>query len=234
MSAARVIVALSMILAVAMCIAADSPKNTPKPAAATPPPSARTAAPIQPMPAHLRVVAYHVTVPADRADDLDHEKILAAASSAKALRAELAEFGKLRVTCLIDQDIDLAHETSIQVGASRPTPSGSQTFNGQTSTQVQYQDCGCIVNLNARWENDDKQVGQGKMKIEASAIDQSPIKLGANVFAPVFLKNTSDFGLTFVSGKTGVYLTLENTEIRSGATVHVAEVTITRLDPEPQ
>jgi type II secretory pathway component GspD/PulD (secretin) len=89
-------------------------------------------------------------------------------------------------------------QATIQIGQSVPTPSGSQAFAGQTSTQVQYQDVGVILNVEPHINPD----GFVYMLVEpeVSSVSDSTLQIAPGAFAPVINQRRAT---TYVSVKDG-------------------------------
>jgi len=103
-------------------------------------------------------------------------------------------------------------QATIQIGQSVPTPSGAQTFGGQTSTQVQYQEVGVILNVEPHINPD----GFVYMLVEpeVSSITDSTIQIAPGAFAPIFNRRTASTNVAVKDGETvvigGLITTTEN------------------------
>lgn len=103
-------------------------------------------------------------------------------------------------------------QATIQIGQSVPTPSGSQTFGGQTSTQVQYQDVGVILNVEPHINPD----GFVYLLVEpeVSSVTDSTIQIAPGAFAPIFNRRQASTNVAVMDGETvvigGLITTTEN------------------------
>ncbi len=103
-------------------------------------------------------------------------------------------------------------QATIQIGQSVPTPSGAQTFGGQTSTQVQYNDVGVILNVEPHINPD----GFVYLLVEPeiSSVTDSTIQIAPGAFAPVFNRRRATTYVAVMDGETvvigGLITTTEN------------------------
>lgn len=107
-------------------------------------------------------------------------------------------------------------QATIQIGQSVPTPSGSQAFAGQTSTQVQYQDVGVILNVEPHINPD----GFVYMLVEPeiSSVSDSTIQIAPGAFAPIFNRRQASTNVAVKDGETvviGGLITTTETESES-------------------
>jgi hypothetical protein len=134
------------------------------------------------------VTTYQVTLPIERVDELNRDHLERAAATSHDFVSALKALGDLRLLNLTDQFIGSGVQERIQLGASRPTPTGSQSFKGQTSTQVQYQDAGSIVEVTTAWRRENPMQGMLDLRVELSGIVDSEIQLAPGAFAPVIYR----------------------------------------------
>ncbi len=89
-------------------------------------------------------------------------------------------------------------QATIQIGQSVPTPTGSQAFAGQTSTQVNYQDVGVILNVEPHINPD----GFVYMLVEpeVSSVSASSLQIAPGAFAPIINQRRAT---TYVAVKDG-------------------------------
>lgn len=107
-------------------------------------------------------------------------------------------------------------QATIQIGQSVPTPSGSQAFAGQTSTQVTYQDVGVILNVEPHINPD----GFVYMLVEPeiSSVSDSTIQIAPGAFAPIFNRRQASTNVAVKDGETvviGGLITTTETESES-------------------
>jgi general secretion pathway protein D len=104
---------------------------------------------------------------------------------------------------------------SIQIGQSVPTPSGSQAFAGQTSTQVTYTDVGVILNVEPHINPD----GFVYMLVEPeiSSVTDSNVQIAPGAFAPIFNTRNASTNVAVKDGETVVIGGLITTEDREAA-----------------
>ncbi len=107
-------------------------------------------------------------------------------------------------------------QAKIQIGQSVPTPSGSQAFAGQTSTQVQYQDVGVILNVEPHINPD----GFVYMLVEpeVSSVSDSTLQIAPGAFAPVINQRRATTYVAVKDGETvviGGLITTTETEAES-------------------
>lgn len=191
-----------------------------------------TTAPSKPRPARVRMVGYLLYISPEQAEELDSPSLKAAVKSKHGLRKHLDQFGEVQFIGLVDHQVDLATHSAFQVGASLPTPSGVQTFKGQTSTQVQYTDCGCIVSLQERSVAKSDEAMYVKVEVEVSNIKDSKIQLSPQAYAPIFYRKTHDFSGRFKTGEPEVFLSVDGSESAKGTTAFIYEITIWPITDE--
>jgi type II secretory pathway component GspD/PulD (secretin) len=93
-------------------------------------------------------------------------------------------------------------QANITIGQSVPTPSGAQTFGGQTSTQVQYQEVGVLLSVEPHINPD----GFVYMLVEPeiSSVTDSTIQIAPGAFAPIFNKRNASTSVAVKDGETVV------------------------------
>jgi|CXWL01.1.fsa_nt_gi hypothetical protein len=183
---------------------------------------------VEPSPAHIRIVTYTMQISSDKAEELDRAELEESAVKPDGLKSALEKLGKPVLACIVDQDIDLAASPSITLSCSVPTPSGSQTFNGQTTTQVQYQSCGSVFRLRGKWDKD-SDIAHVWIESELSYTGESKVRLSPDSFAPMFHSNKqASFGF-FSSGKPKITLYVNDPRAAEGATAYVTQFVISRI-----
>lgn len=107
-------------------------------------------------------------------------------------------------------------QATIQIGQQVPTPSGSQAFAGQTSTQVEYQDVGVILNVEPHINPD----GFVYMLVEpeVSSVSESTLQIAPGAFAPIINQRRATTYVAVKDGETvviGGLITTIETEAES-------------------
>lgn len=174
----------------------------------------------------VTVAVYQVTVSAERVHEVDRDKLEQAAGSLRDFSKALKELGDTRLVNLTDQVIGNDTRQEIQLGASRPTPSGSQSFKGQTSTQVEYQDTGCILEIRSHWNPDDPTQGMLELGVEVSSVLESKIQLSPKFFAPIIYQMKQKFLGPVLSGKPAVLLSVDGNNPGADLSVYVTRAVI--------
>ena len=204
-------------------VAAQHP--APKPSS-QPAEKSRNALHFTPWRTRVAVAVYQVTVSSDRVHEIDRDKLEQAAGTLRELSKALKELGETRLVNLTDQMIGNDTRQEIQLGASRPTPSGSQSFKGQTSTQVEYQDTGCNFEITSHWNPDDPAQGMLDLGVEVSSVLESKIQLSPKSFAPIIYQMKQRFLGPVVSGKPVVLLSVDGNNPETDLSVYVTRAVI--------
>ncbi|HKQ48789.1 MAG TPA: hypothetical protein VJZ71_12025 [Phycisphaerae bacterium] len=157
----------------------------------------------------INVAVYQTTLAADRVDELDPDTLRKSAVTMKDLKLALQKFGETKLINLTDQYVSADSEQTMQIGVSRPVPSGSQTFKGQTSTQVEYQDTGLLLELKSRWSDDNPTQGMIDLGIEISCLGASQIQLSPGSMAPIMYQMRERLSGPVRSGEPMLLLNIE-------------------------
>lgn len=157
----------------------------------------------------MHITIYRLTLTRERVVELDAVKLQQSAKSPTELQTTLKSFGEARLVALMDQIINPDSLQTIQFGASVPVPSGSQSFKGQTSTQVEYQDTGCIVKVFGKWEDDTPMTGMVNVDLELAGVADSKIQLSPNSMAPIIYQERLRLSGPVNSGESYVLLSVD-------------------------
>jgi type II secretory pathway component GspD/PulD (secretin) len=103
-------------------------------------------------------------------------------------------------------------QASIQIGQSVPTPTGSTAFGGQTTTTVQYQEVGVLLDVEPQINPDGFVIML--VRPEISSITDSTIQIAPGAFAPVLNRRVAETYVAVKDGETvvigGLITTTEN------------------------
>jgi hypothetical protein len=180
----------------------------------------------------LFVTTYQLTLPIERAGDIDREKLQKTASSSQEFVAALKALGETRLLNLTDQFIGDGGPAKIRLGASRPTPTGSQSFKGQTSTQVQYQDAGCIIDVRTTWRHEDPKRGMVDMRVEFSGILDPDLQIAPGTMAPVIYQIDQKYAGPIRSGEPCLLISVDGSNRGSKSYAYITRVVFFRSEVE--
>lgn len=178
------------------------------------------------------VATYQITLPIERAGDLDRDKLQRAAASSQDFVGALKALGEVRLLNLTDQYIGSGVPEKIRLGASRPTPTGSQSYKGQTSTQVQYQDTGSIIEVTTTWRREDPLQGALDLRVEVSGIVDSEVQIAPGAMAPIIYQIDQKHAGPIRSGEPYVLISIDGSSRGSNAYAYVTRVMFFRTEIE--
>ncbi len=178
---------------------------------------------------HLQLAVFETRVQRDRIVDLETGKLAASAATCRSLRDALSEFGSTMIRYRVDQTVELKSNAKLTIGANSPFVRGTrQSKSGQASTQVEYENTGCRVELFGGWDEQKPTRGYATIKLELSGLSDSAIDLGNKVVAPIFHQVNQRFDGPVTAGEPIVLLTVDASDPGESAMAHVIWILLQR------
>ncbi|MBN2563142.1 MAG: hypothetical protein JXQ75_19645 [Phycisphaerae bacterium] len=179
---------------------------------------------------HVQIGVFETLVGRDQIVELDATKLAEDAATCQSLRDALGRFGPTKILYRADQTVEPSSRAKLTIGARRPFVRGTQAKSGQVTSQTEYEDLGCVVELFGLWDEQEPTRGHVNIGIELSGLSDSGIDIGNNVLAPVFHRVKQQFEGPVTAGEPVVLLT---TDASGGAETAVAHVTRILFRREP-
>lgn len=148
------------------------------------------------------------------------DELAASAATFESLNAALAKLGKVSATYRVDHAFSPSSESKTTAGANVPIAGASRRgTDGATTTSVQYQEVGLILEMHAGPFMVDLNRCELKFTLETSSVGESKVQVAPDVFAPVFRKFEHNGVALFELGAPQVLLLSESGQDGDAAAV---------------
>ncbi|MCG8404848.1 MAG: hypothetical protein MI923_06590 [Phycisphaerales bacterium] len=167
----------------------------------------RPGAPVEHGQADARISLLEVTLDPENSSNLTVEALMDHAASVEVLQRRLADYGEARIVSQFAQRVDLKKNTKLQQQSDQPYATGSKRNKaGEIVKIFQTREVGTLVEIEGNWDSGDPRQGRTALKLRASGIRPSSIKVSPGVFAIIYQSLTEKTEATIVAGQPLIFL----------------------------
>ncbi len=197
--------------------------------------SASTRLPVKPaaqaFQTHVLIDVFQVALDPASPPVVSEDSLKEAGNDAAGLINHLSKLGPTKLLFHGGRPLSLESRTVIKMDASCPIVMSKMrtTTAGRIGATVQYEDIGCIVELEGRWDRAEPTRGEAFLRMEVSSVDRSRVKIADDLSAPIFRHLQSHVAGPITTSKPMLLIAIDAGSTDEPAAAYVARIEFRRI-----